>query len=63
MRLMPVGQREAHALLAAVLADVPRVVDGIDDRCRRGVRPGSFTPAFDIASMSQQYLHSRLFLS
>jgi urease accessory protein len=60
MRLMPIGQTDAHALLARTLARVPAVVDAI---AVRDAEPESFTPAMDIAAMSQQYLHSRLFRS
>ena len=64
MRLMPIGQTEAHALLADLLERVPGVVDGIVNRHHAGLAiPESFTPAADIASMTQQYLHSRLFRS
>ncbi len=60
MRLMPLGQHEGHRLLADVLAGVPAAVDDIlrDDR-----RLMSFAPALDLAAMSQQYVHSRLFRS
>jgi urease accessory protein len=60
MRLMPIGQSDAHQVLARVLDRVPGVVVGIIER---GACLESFTPALDIASMSQQYLHSRLFRS
>ena len=60
MRLLPLGQTAAHALLARALEQLPHVVDGI--AARRG-RIESFTPALDIAAMTQQYLHSRLFRS
>lgn len=60
MRLMPIGQSDAHALLARALDHVPQVVDGI---VARDARVESFTPALDIAAMSQPYLHSRLFRS
>jgi urease accessory protein len=60
MRLMPIGQTEAHGVLAGSLDRVPSVVDRIVDR---GGRLESFTPALDIALMSQQYLRSRLFRS
>jgi len=60
MRLMPIGQTEAHRLLARTLEHVPAVLDRIASR--DGV-PESFTPMMDIAAMSQQYLHSRLFRS
>lgn len=63
MRLMSIGQNEAHTLLARTLAHVPSTLDAIDDRIARGWRPGVFTPALDIAAMSQQHVRSRLFLS
>jgi urease accessory protein len=59
MRLMPIGQSDAHAQLAQVLRRVPAVVDRMTTR----QRIASFTPAMDIALMSQQHLHSRLFRS
>jgi len=60
MRLMAIGQHEAHGLLAEVLGDVPACVDRIlqsdePSRC--------FTPMMDISAMSHQYQHSRLFRS
>ena len=60
MRLMPIGQTDAHALLARTLTRVPAVADAIAER---DAAPESFTPAMDITMMSQQYLHSRLFRS
>lgn len=63
MRLMPIGQGEAHRLLAAVLARVPSAVEALGARLARGEALSSFAPAFDIAVMGQQYVHSRLFLS
>jgi urease accessory protein len=60
MRLAPVGQREAHALLARTLDRVPAVVRAIVERA---AAPESFMPAADLAAMSQQYLDSRLFVS
>jgi urease accessory protein len=60
MRLIPIGQTDAHSLLAQTLARVPAVVDAI---AARDADPESFTPAMDLAVMSQQYLHSRLFRS
>ena len=61
MRLMPIGQHEAHALLAdAARRGVPAVVErGHADAATVRV----FAPALDIAAMSQQYVHSRLFRS
>ena len=59
LRLMRIGQTDAHARLAAVLARVPAVVDAMTVRAR----PESFAPAMDVSAMAQQYLHSRLFRS
>jgi urease accessory protein len=60
MRLMPIGQTDAHLLLARTLDRLPAVADGIIER---DGRLESFSPALDIAAMTQQYLHSRLFRS
>jgi urease accessory protein len=59
LRLMRIGQTDAHARLARTLERVPLVVDAMTTR----TRPESFAPAMDIAAMAQQYLHSRLFRS
>jgi urease accessory protein UreF len=59
LRLLQIGQTDAHAQLAKVLQHVPAVVDAMTTR----PRPASFTPAMDISAMAQQYLHSRLFRS
>jgi len=59
LRLMRIGQTDAHAQLAEVLTRVPAVVDAMTSRAR----PESFAPAMDISAMAQQYLHSRLFRS
>jgi urease accessory protein len=60
MRLMPIGQSDAHALLARTLDRVPAVAAAI---AARDARIESFAPALDIAAMTQQYVHSRLFRS
>lgn len=60
MRLMPIGQTDAHAVLGRTLERVPAVVDAI---AARDAPLESFSPAMDIAAMRQQYLHSRLFRS
>ena len=60
MRLMPIGQTDAHALLARTLERVPEIVRRIGDR---DADIESFAPALDIAAMDHQYLHSRLFRS
>jgi urease accessory protein len=59
LRLMRIGQTDAHARLAEALERVPGVVDAMTTRAR----PESFSPAMDVATMAQQYLHSRLFRS
>jgi len=59
LRLMRIGQTDAHAALAKALGRVPMVVEAMTAR----TRPESFTPAMDIAAMAQQYPHSRLFRS
>ena len=60
MRLLPLGQYEAHAILAGTLARAPEVVDAI---LESHDRPSAFVPALDLAVMSQQYVQSRLFRS
>jgi urease accessory protein len=60
MRLIPIGQNEAHLLLSRVLARVPATVDQV---MVRQAEPESFMPALDIAQMTHQYVHSRLFRS
>lgn len=59
MRLMPVGQHEAHALLAEALEGVPAAAA----EALAWPQPTSFVPAMDLAAMRHQYLHSRLFRS
>ena len=63
MRLLPIGQHEAHAKLATALARVPPLALDIERRADRGDRPGMFAPGLDLAAMSQRHVHSRLFLS
>jgi urease accessory protein len=60
MRLMALGQTDAHQLLSRVLDRVPEMVDHVI-----GGNPPieSFAPALDVAQMTQQYVHSRLFRS
>jgi urease accessory protein len=60
MRLMAIGQHEAHTIVAELLAGVPQIVD---DVMHRHEAPGAFVPALDLAAMSHQYVHSRLFRS
>lgn len=60
MRLMPLGQREGHELLAEMLERVPALADAVlaDDSPL-----GAFTPILDVTVMTQQYVESRLFKS
>jgi len=60
MRLMPIGQTDAHTLLARILDRVPAIVDAVTES---NAPLECFTPVMDIAAMTQQYLHSRLFRS
>lgn len=60
MRLMPLGQVEAHAMLADAVARVPSLCDRVT---LRRERPTAFAPLVDIANMQQQYVTSRLFRS
>lgn len=60
MRLIPLGQHDAHAFLAALLDDVPAQAMRVD---RSDAPPRSFAPLLDVAAMSHQYVHSRLFRS
>jgi len=60
MRLVAIGQTEAHQMLSRTVAHVPAAIDAL---LARNERPESFTPALDIAQMTQQYVHARLFRS
>jgi urease accessory protein len=60
MRLLPLGQHDAHRMLAAALARVPALVDAI---LTRRPLPQAFTPALDLVSMKHRFVHSRLFQS
>src|SRR5262249_38243246 len=60
LRLMKIGQSEAQRVLAEVLKQVPAGAAAI---LASNFRPAVFAPALDIAAMSQQYQHSRLFRS
>ena len=51
MRLIAIGQNEAHLLLSRVLARVPATVDAM---MVRQAEPESFMPALDIAQMTHQ---------
>jgi urease accessory protein len=60
MRLVPIGQHEAHRLLSDALDGVPPLVEQV---LTRNERPMSFAPALDIVQMTQPYVRSRLFRS
>jgi len=60
MRLLPIGQHEAHVLLAAALRRVPAIVDSILERTDP---PMQFTPMLDLAALHHRSVHSRLFRS
>jgi urease accessory protein len=60
MRLIPLGQTDAHRLLAEVLVAVPPAASRI---VASNAPPALFAPALDIAAMTHQYQHSKLFRS
>lgn len=60
MRLMKIGQHESHALLANMLGRVPACVENV---LNDAGPPQAFMPMMDIATMSHQFVHSRLFRS
>jgi urease accessory protein len=60
MRLIPIGQHEAHSMLAEALARATPRVDGI---LAGDAEASMFAPALDVAAMGQQYVLSRLFKS
>ncbi len=60
MRLMPLGQQRGHAVLARMLDTVPALVESVIAESKPLM---AFTPALDLATMQQQYVHSRLFRS
>src|SRR5256885_321635 len=60
MRLMPLGQIEAHQLLATLLHEVPACAARV---AAAAEPPRAFSPHMDIATMRHQYVHSRLFRS
>ena len=60
MRLMRIGQHDAHRVLASRLQRAGAVIDAIESAPSL---PSSFAPLLDIASMSHQYVRSRLFRS
>jgi urease accessory protein len=60
MRLIALGQREGHTLLADALTRIPKLAEEVVS----DEGPiGAFTPVLDVTVMSQQYVESRLFRS
>jgi urease accessory protein len=60
MRVIAIGQTEAHRVLTELLAAIPDVAAGV---AAGDASPSAFTPALDVAAMSHQYVESRLFRS
>ncbi|HWF86736.1 MAG TPA: urease accessory UreF family protein [Vicinamibacterales bacterium] len=60
MRLIPIGQIEAHTRLAAACLRIPATVD---DLLHRASPSETFTPMLDIMAMTHRSVHSRLFRS
>jgi urease accessory protein UreF len=60
MRLVSIGQHEAHQQLSAALAPVPAIVEHV---LARRQPPAAFAPALEIAQMTQIYVRTRLFRS
>lgn len=61
LRLMPIGQQQAQAVLSIVLNDVPQAVQQIVDSGE--ARLMSFSPLLEIQQMNHQYVYSKLFRS
>ena len=61
MRLMTIGQQQAHAALNRSLLEVPPVVERITRSA--DPKPAAFTPTLDIHQMNHSYVYSRLFRS
>lgn len=60
MRLLRLGQVEAHSILGECIAQIPRIAERAL-AARDG--PSAFSPLMDIATMRQQYVSTRLFRS
>jgi urease accessory protein len=60
MRLMPLGQIDAHAIVAHAARGIPEV--GAVVMARREA-PGAFMPLVDVLAMRHQYVVTRLFRS
>ena len=60
MRLLPLGQADAHAMVADAGVRIPAVAADI---LTRRARPGAFTPLVDLMTMQHQYVTTRLFRS
>lgn len=60
MRLMRLGQVEAHTILGESVGRIPPVAERV---LSAPALPAAFTPLLDIATMRQQYVTTRLFRS
>jgi urease accessory protein len=61
LRLMPIGQQQAQAVLGRALDDVPEAVEQILNS--RDLQLTSFSPLLEIQQMNHQYLYTKLFRS
>jgi urease accessory protein len=61
LRVMSIGQQQAHGALTQVLKDVPAAVNQIMNNSDTHIT--SFAPMLDIQQMNHRYLYSRLFRS
>jgi urease accessory protein len=61
MKLLPLGQTRAQALLSRLGETMPELVRTADDLALDDL--GSFTPLLDIAAMQHETARTRLFIS
>ena len=61
LRVMPIGQHQAHGALNRVLEDIPSAIDKIMNNDCAQIR--CFAPLLDIQQMNHRYVYSRLFRS
>lgn len=61
MKLLPLGQTRAQALLTRLGESMPELVRAADERSLEDL--GSFTPLLDIAAMRHEVARTRLFIS
>ena len=60
LRLFPVGQQAAQAVLAVQVARLPALVTAVES-AEPELR--SFVPRFDVEQMNHRYVYSRMFRS